>query len=97
MSTRTLEADYLVVGAGAAGMAFADALVTETAARVVMADRRATPGGHWNDAYSFVRLHQPSYYYGVNSVPLGDAIERSGREAGMYERATGAEVRAYYA
>src|SRR5262249_47151254 len=97
MSARTLETDYLIIGSGAAGMAFADTLITETDAQIVMTDRRATPGGHWNDAYSFVRLHQPSRYYGVNSIPLGsDAIETSGPEAGMYERASGAEIRAYY-
>ncbi|TQF73475.1 hypothetical protein FK531_08250 [Rhodococcus spelaei] len=97
MSVRTLEADYLVIGAGATGMAFTDTLVTETGARVVIVDRRSAPGGHWNDAYSFVRLHQPSRYYGVNSMPLGrEAVETSGPEAGMYERATGAEIRAYY-
>lgn len=97
MSARTLEADYLVIGSGAAGMAFTDSLITETDAEVVMVDRRATPGGHWNDAYSFVRLHQPSFYYGVNSMPLGsDAVEPCGREEGMYERASGAEIRAYY-
>jgi len=97
MSARTLEADYLVVGSGAAGMAFADSLITETDAQVVMVDRRAAPGGHWNDAYAFVRLHQPSVFYGVNSMPLGsDAIESSGPETGMYERASGAEIRAYY-
>ncbi len=97
MSTHTLETDYLIIGSGAAGMAFADSLITETDAKVVMVDRRAAPGGHWNDAYSFVRLHQPSRYYGVNSMPLGtDAIETSGPEVGMYERASGAEIRAYY-
>lgn len=97
MSARTLEADYLVIGSGAAGMAFTDLLITETDAQVVMVDRRAAPGGHWNNAYSFVRLHQPSAFYGVNSMPLGsDAIESSGPETGMYERASGAEIRAYY-
>jgi len=97
MATHTLEADYLVVGSGAAGMAFTDALITETDAQVVMVDRRDAPGGHWNDAYSFVRLHQPSSYYGVNSTPLGsDAVESSGHEKGLYERASGAEIRAYY-
>jgi len=97
MSARTLEADYLVIGSGAAGMAFADSLITETDDQIVMVDRRVAPGGHWNDAYAFVRLHQPSAYYGVNSMPLGsDAIESSGPEAGMYERASGAEIRAYY-
>jgi cation diffusion facilitator CzcD-associated flavoprotein CzcO len=97
MSARILEADYLVIGSGAAGMAFADTLVAETDAQVVMVDRRGAPGGHWNDAYPFVRLHQPSLYYGVNSTPLGsETLATSGPEAGMYERATGAEIRAYY-
>jgi hypothetical protein len=97
MSVRTLETDYLVIGGGAAGMAFTDTLVTESDAQVVMVDRRNAPGGHWNDAYPFVRLHQPSFYYGVNSAPLGnDAINSTGPEAGMYERATGIEIRAYY-
>lgn len=97
MATRTLETDYLVIGSGAAGMAFADTLVSESDARVVLVDRRAAPGGHWNAAYPFVRLHQPSRYYGVDSTPLdGDAVERSGPEAGLYARARGAELRAYY-
>jgi hypothetical protein len=97
MSSRTLEADYLVIGSGAAGLAFTDSLITEADVQVVMVDRRVAPGGHWNDAYAFVRLHQPSLYYGINAMPLGsDAIESSGPEAGMYERASGAEIRAYY-
>ena len=62
-----IETDYLVIGAGAAGMAFTDALVADSDAEVVMVDRRHCPGGHWNDAYPFVRLHQPAAYYGVNS------------------------------
>ena len=33
--------------------------------------RRASPGGHWNDAYPFVSLHQPSAFYGVGSLELG--------------------------
>ena len=63
----TIDADYLVVGAGAMGMAFTDTLVSETDAQVVIVDRGHSPGGHWNRAYPFVRLHQPSAYYGVNS------------------------------
>jgi hypothetical protein len=91
------EVDYLVVGAGAAGMAFTDALVDESDATVLMVDRRHGPGGHWNDAYPFVRLHQPSAFYGVNSTNLGeDRIDDSGPNAGFYERATGAEVCHYF-
>jgi hypothetical protein len=55
------------------------------------------PGGHWNDAYSFVRLHQPSAYYGVNSRKLGgDLRDASPLNLGMGERATSAEIISYY-
>lgn len=92
-----IEADYLVVGAGAMGMAFLDTLVTETQARVVLVDRHHQPGGHWTTAYPFVRLHQPSAFYGVNSLPLGsDAIDQVGWNEGLYELATAGEVCAYY-
>jgi hypothetical protein len=33
---QTIEADYLVIGAGAVGIAFVDALVSETQARVLL-------------------------------------------------------------
>jgi hypothetical protein len=97
VSTRTLEADYLVIGCGASGMAFTDSLITACDARVIMVDRRHAPGGHWNDVYPFVRLHQPAAYYGVNSLRLGnDAIDRDGHNQGLYERATGPEICAYF-
>lgn len=92
----TIDTDYLIVGAGAAGLAFADALIAESDADVVIVDRRDRPGGHWNDAYPFVRLHQPSAYYGVNSLPLGDSIDEDGPNAGWYGRATGAEICDYF-
>ncbi len=92
-----IEADYLVVGAGAMGMAFVDTLVSETDARVVLVDRNHQPGGHWTLAYPFVRLHQPSAFYGVNSLRLGgDSIDRIGWNQGLYELATAGEVCAYY-
>jgi hypothetical protein len=93
-----IEVDYLVVGAGASGMAFVDTLMTEDPdAEVLLVDRRHRPGGHWLDAYPFVRLHQPSATYGVNSRPLGDErIDEWGSNAGFYERATAAEIVAYY-
>ncbi len=94
---REIETDYLVVGAGATGMAFADALVAESDADVVLVDRRHRPGGHWLDAYPFVRLHQPSAYYGVNSRVLGNnRIDERGPNAGFYERAGAAEIVDYY-
>jgi hypothetical protein len=93
----TVEADYLVVGAGAMGLAFTDTLVSESDATVVVVDRNDQPGGHWTTAYPFVRLHQPSAYYGVNSRNLGsDAIDQDGLNAGYYELASGAEVCTYF-
>ncbi|MBC7171080.1 MAG: NAD(P)-binding protein, partial [Polyangiaceae bacterium] len=89
--------DYLVVGCGAGGMAFTDALISASGAQVVIVDRRHAPGGHWNEAYPFVRLHQPSAYYGVNSLALGaETIDRHGQNKGMYERASAPEICGYY-
>ena len=94
---RRIETDYLVIGSGTAGLAFADTLLAETAAHITIVDRHGKPGGHWNDAYSFVTLHQPSAFYGVNSMELGtrrkDAI---GPNKGLYELASGPEVAAYF-
>ncbi|EWM18491.1 hypothetical protein KUTG_08795 [Kutzneria sp. 744] len=70
-ATRGIEADYLVVGAGAMGMAFVDTLLTESDATVAMVDRYHRPGGHWTVASPYVRLHQPSSFYGVGSTELG--------------------------
>ena len=98
MVTDELETDYLVVGAGAAAMAFTDALLAHSDATVTLVDRRHAPGGHWIDAYPYVRLHQPSALYGVSSVPLGqDAIDAAGTNAGYYELASADEIRAYFA
>jgi hypothetical protein len=78
-------------------MAFTDSLIGASDADVVMVDRRHAPGGHWNDAYPFVRLHQPSAYYGVNSLALGsETIDRHGPNRGMYERAGASEICGYY-
>jgi hypothetical protein len=93
----TIDTDYLIVGAGAAGMAFTDELLSHSDATVTIVDRRHAPGGHWIDAYPHVRLHQPSAFYGVSSVPLGhDAIDTTGTNAGFYELASGEEIRAYF-
>ena len=92
-----IDTDYLVTGAGAMGMAFTDVLLTETDATVTLVDEKSAPGGHWNDAYPYVRLHQPSSFYGVNSTPLGSgAVDEVGTNKGLYELATGSEVVAYF-
>jgi hypothetical protein len=93
-----VDADYLVVGAGAAGMAFVDSLIHNADVHVAMVDRRHSAGGHWLDAYPFVRLHQASEFYGVVSTPLGNGeLQIGGPEAGMHQRAPAPEIVAYYA
>lgn len=83
-----LDTDYLILGAGAMSMAFADVIVDEDpTARIVIVDRHANPGGHWNDVYPFVRLHQPAEFYGLNSTRLGQ---------GGADLSSGAEIVAYF-
>ena len=92
-----LETDYLIVGSGLVGMAFADTLFTETDANIIIIDRYAKPGGHWNLAYPFVTLHQPSAYFGVSSKELSRGeIDHIGLNKGMSDLATGAELLAYF-
>ena len=93
----SITTDYLVVGSGAMGMAFADVLVNETGATVTLVDKHDRPGGHWNDAYPYVRLHQPSAFYGVNSRRLGNnAKDKRGGNKGLFELASGTEVCTYF-
>jgi NAD(P)-binding Rossmann-like domain len=95
---RKIETDYLVIGAGAVGLAFADTLLSETTdIHITIVDRHGKPGGHWNDAYSFVALHQPSAFYGVNSLQLGGGrIDSIGVNKGLNELASGPEVSGYF-
>ena len=89
--------DYLVIGAGATGMAFCDTLLHHTSTSstpptVVLADKHDRPGGHWNDSYSFVALHQPSRGYGVES----ERLEPVGDPNADTHRATRDEILDYY-
>jgi hypothetical protein len=97
MTMTPIETDYLVIGAGAIGMAFVDTLLTDSDAHIVMVDRHHRPGGHWNESYPFVRLHQPAAYYGVNSRELGQGSKDTvGLNAGMYGLSSCAELLAYF-
>jgi len=86
----TKETDYLIIGAGAMGIAFADEIFTkQPKAKLTIVDRRAKAGGHWNNAYPFVRLHQPAAFYGVNSLVLGNGttdLSSKSEILGYYEK-----------
>jgi hypothetical protein len=97
VAANSVTTDYLVVGAGAMGMAFTDALIDHADVHVTLVDRRHSAGGHWHDAYPFVQLHQASVFYGVASTVLGTgALQQSGPEAGLQERARQPEIQTYY-
>src|SRR5256885_10567274 len=82
MAATPIDADYLIIGGGAMGLAFSDAVLDRTGASLAIVDRLDRPGGHLNHAYPFVRLHQPSAFFGVNSRPLGsDHVDRVGRRS----------------
>ena len=80
------------------GMAFVDTLLDENPkADIIMIDRYAKPGGHWNMAYPFVTLHQPSAYYGVNSKELSTGKrDKTGLNQGLADLASRDEIMAYY-
>lgn len=100
-STRSLgSCDYLIIGAGAASIAFIDTLLTELpSTKIVLIDKHDAPGGHWNDAYDFVRLHQPSLLYGASSKQMeGNWLKcmLTRRTLPWNHRATKAEILSYY-
>jgi hypothetical protein len=97
MPGSVIEADYVVIGAGAAGMAFTDTLLHHGTSTVAIIDAGHEPGGHWNDSYSFVKLHLPSHHYGVESRVLGNnSIVRGGLNDGLLSMASGADIVSYY-
>eukprot|EP01065_Artemidia_motanka_P026196 TRINITY_DN3110_c4_g1_i1.p1 TRINITY_DN3110_c4_g1~~TRINITY_DN3110_c4_g1_i1.p1 ORF type:complete len:478 (+),score=165.55 TRINITY_DN3110_c4_g1_i1:102-1436(+) len=77
------------------GLAFCDAVITETQDRtIILVDNRGHPGGHWNDAYPYVRLHQPSAYYGVMSRKLETSSQPLPN--GLHELASQSDILAYF-
>ena len=89
-----LKCDYLCIGAGTSTLSFVDTMLssTEKSITFVIVDKQPAAGGHWNVAYPFVTLHQPSGAYGVSSEPLGKV--KNGREILSHEDlATGADRR----
>ena len=97
MTMRSPDTAHLRGGAGAMGMPFTDDLIDHADVHVTLVDRRHGPGGHWQDAYPFVQLHQASLFYGVASTVLGTgALQEQGPEAGLQERARRSEIQNYY-
>lgn len=45
MDKHLIETDYLIIGSGAIGMAFADVILKETDASILMVDQHHRPGG----------------------------------------------------
>lgn len=74
-TSRTIEQDaetydLVVVGAGVAGL---NALYAATSylpkgAKVLLVDQKDAPGGMWNTAYDYVRLHQPHPMFTVGDM-----------------------------
>ena len=92
-----LTADYLIIGSGAMGMAFADVLVEESEATLIIVDKNEAPGGHWNFAYPFVTLHQPASFYGVSSRELSNGkIDNDGVNEGFSSLSTLPEIQHYF-
>jgi hypothetical protein len=92
-----LETDYLIIGSGAVGMAFADIIIEDSDKKIIIVDQYAKPGGHWNAAYPFVTLHQPSRFYGVSSRELSQGLQdKIGLNKGLGDLATGPEILAYF-
>mmetsp|Transcript_31682 Transcript_31682/g.57711 ORF Transcript_31682/g.57711 Transcript_31682/m.57711 type:complete len:517 (-) Transcript_31682:223-1773(-) len=73
--------DYLVVGAGAMGMAFADEIVHKSNCSVVIVDIRKSPGGRLHEAVKRGRLLRPSSSLLSCSTPVSSPTV-SGSEAG---------------
>jgi len=67
--------------------------------KVILVDKHPAPGGHWNDAYDFVSLHQPSLLYGVTSKQLeGNWLSCLLKEYTLpwKHKATKAQILAYF-
>lgn len=93
-----LKTDYVIVGSGAVGMAFADELLLQSDdTNIIIIDQFAKPGGHWNVAYPFVTLHQPSTFYGVSSKELSQGLrDQIGLNKGLGDLASGQAILAYF-
>jgi cation diffusion facilitator CzcD-associated flavoprotein CzcO len=82
--------ELCIVGAGIAGLnaAFVATRYLSRDSRVLLLDRHERPGGMWNDAYSYVRLHQPYSFFTAGNIPWSLTEKRG-------HLASGEEVRTH--
>ena len=93
-----LEADYLVVGAGATGMAFTDALIDH--ADVTWSWSTVGTGWvgiGWTRTRSSASIRRRRSTAWPRRCSAAGGIQQDGPEAGLHERATAPEICAYYA
>lgn len=71
--------DLCIVGAGLAGLnaAFVATEHLPATARVLIVDKHQEPGGMWNDAYSYVCLHQPYRMFTAGNIKWSLDRQRS--------------------
>lgn len=71
MGNGSKDFDLCIVGAGYAGLnaAFVASQYLPATARVLLLDKHEQAGGMWNDAYSYVRLHQPYRMFTAGNIP----------------------------
>src|SRR5579863_6942614 len=71
MTAQTDRYDLCIVGAGIAGLnaAVVASHYLPATARVLLIDKHQQAGGMWNDAYSYVRLHQPYQQFTAGNIP----------------------------
>lgn len=69
-STEADAFDLVVIGAGIAGLnaLYAASEYLPKGARVLLLDQKDAPGGMWNTAYDYVRLHQPHPMFTVGDM-----------------------------
>ena len=79
LRTNTEYYDLCVVGAGYAGLnaLFVASRYLPVTARVLVLDKHQQAGGMWNDAYSYVRLHQPYRLFTAGNIAWTLGRERS--------------------
>ncbi len=71
--------DLCIVGAGYAGLnaAFVASEYLPATARVLILDKHQQAGGMWNEAYSYLRLHQPYQMFTAGNIKWSLGRDRS--------------------